>query len=65
MEKRPVTRDSNNNRNNKIKIIIMGTNNNEVVAQYYVVLRTPTADQHTVTASGIPRSWIYINCLKL
>ena len=43
----------------------MGTNNNEVVAQYYVVLRTPTADQHTVTASGIPRSWIYINCLKL
>jgi len=66
MEKRPVTRDSNNNNKNNIKIIIIiGTNNNKVVAQYYVVVRTQTADQHTVTVSGIPRSWIYIHCLKL
>ena len=41
------------------------TTTNEVVAQYYVVMRTQRADQLTVMASGIPRSWIYINCLKL
>jgi len=58
MVERPVARDSNNNNKNKIKIIIIGTNNSNVVAQYYVVVRTQTADQHTVTASEIPRSWI-------